>query len=59
MIDGVFNVDPGQSAFFDDFSLDGPGVSLVANFAVPEPSSLIGLAIGASIFGLARSRRRR
>lgn len=59
MIDGVFNVDPGQSAFFDDFSLDGPGVSLVANFAVPEPSSLIGLATGAALLGLARSRRRR
>ena len=26
MIDGVVNVDPQQSAFFDDFSLDGPGV---------------------------------
>ena len=25
MIEGVFNVDPQQSAFFDDFSLDGPG----------------------------------
>ncbi|HEX6961188.1 MAG TPA: hypothetical protein VF175_04930 [Lacipirellula sp.] len=26
MIDGVFNTDPGQSAFFDDFSLQGPGM---------------------------------
>lgn len=59
MIDGVFNVDPGQSAFFDDFSLDGPGVSLVANAAVPEPSSLIGLVTGALMLGFARTRRQR
>lgn len=57
MIDGVFNVDPGQSAFFDDFSLDGPGVSLIANASVPEPSSLIGLATGALLLGFARGRK--
>lgn len=27
MIEGVFNIDPQQSAFFDDFSLDGPGLN--------------------------------
>jgi len=27
MIEGVLNIDPAQSAFFDDFSLDGPGGS--------------------------------
>jgi hypothetical protein len=58
MIDGVFNVDPGQSAFFDDFSLMGPGMSLVANAAVPEPSSLVGLATGALIVGLRRNRKK-
>ena len=57
MIDGVFNVDPGQSAFFDDFSLDGPGVSLVANSAVPEPTSLVGFATGALLLSLARVRK--
>jgi hypothetical protein len=57
MIDGVFNVDPGQSAFFDDFSLDGPAVSLVASASVPEPSSLVGLAFGALMIGLRRHRK--
>jgi hypothetical protein len=56
MIDGVFNTDTGggQSAFFDDFSLDGP---LVAASAVPEPSSLAMLAVGGLLVCL-RGRRR-
>ena len=43
MIDGVFTTSiPQQSAFFDDFSLDGPPPPMSG--AVPEPSSLVGLA---------------
>lgn len=57
MDDGVFNIDPGQSAFFDDFSLQGPAVSLGTVSAVPEPSSLGCLALGALLLG-ATSRRR-
>jgi hypothetical protein len=53
MIDGVFNVDPQQSAFFDDFSLDGPAPPLAA---IPEPSSLVGFALGALLIGLSRRR---
>jgi hypothetical protein len=59
MLDGVFNVNPGQSAFFDDFSLDGPSVSLVATAAVPEPASLATMAMGALALGLMRSRKQR
>lgn len=40
------NVDPGQSAFFDDFSLT----------VVPEPSSMVLTLLG--LCGLARARRR-
>ncbi|MBX3424169.1 MAG: PEP-CTERM sorting domain-containing protein [Pirellulales bacterium] len=57
MINGVFNVDPGQSAFFDDFSLQGPAVSLIANTAVPEPSSLICLALGTLLLGARKLRK--
>jgi len=58
MVDGVFNTDPGQSAFFDDFSLDGPAAFQIANASVPEPSSLAGLAVGALTLGFARRRKR-
>jgi len=58
MAHGVFNTDPGQSAFFDDFSLDGPAPSFAASAAVPEPSSIVGLAFGALVIGL-QSRRRK
>jgi hypothetical protein len=59
MAHGVFNTDPGQSAFFDDFSLQGPAPSLfAASAAVPEPTSLGGLALGASIIGLLNRRRK-
>ncbi len=57
MIDGVFNVDPQQSAFFDDFSLEGPA-PLSAASAVPEPASVVSLALGGLLLGLCRSRRR-
>lgn len=53
MIDGVFNIDPQQSAFFDDFSLDGP---LVPSVAIPEPASVV-LALGVLLIGM-RSRPR-
>ncbi len=58
MIEGVFNIDPGQSAFFDDFSLIGPNGVLIAGFAaVPEPASLLGLVLGTLIMGLKRNRK--
>ncbi len=57
MIDGVFNIDPQQSAFFDDFSLDGPAPGLFAGLGVPEPSSLVSLALGALMVGLRRNRK--
>jgi hypothetical protein len=57
MIDGVFNIDP-QAAFFDDFSLTGPAPLLAASNAVPEPSTVIGLTVGALMLSLGRSRRR-
>lgn len=56
MLDGVVNINPGQSAFFDDFSLDGPLVTSIA--AVPEPASLAGLSLGAVALSLAGRRRR-
>jgi hypothetical protein len=53
MLDGVYNFGGQQSAFFDDFSLFGPAPpSLIASGAVPEPSSIIGLALGAVLVGL-------
>ena len=55
MDDGVFNMDNGQSAFFDDFSLTGP---LVPVSSVPEPSTLVGLALGVVLVGLRRTARR-
>ena len=58
MIDGVFNKDPGQSAFFDDFSLDGPAPGLVANSAVPEPTSMALVAFGLAAMGLRRGGRK-
>ena len=58
MLDGVFNIDPQQSAFFDDFSLDGPLVMSVPGVgAVPEPSSLATLALGGALVGLWGRRR--
>jgi hypothetical protein len=59
MIDGVFNVDPGQSGFFDDFSLDGPAVSRTLATSVPEPSSLGSLALGVILLGVGKHRRRK
>jgi len=48
MIDGIKNLDPSQSAFFDDFSLE----------AVPEPASaVLGLIGVLGLVGLARRRR--
>jgi hypothetical protein len=59
MAHGVFNKDPGQSAFFDDFSLDGPAPSLfAASSAVPEPSSIAAFAMGALLIGLNGRRRK-
>jgi hypothetical protein len=60
MIDGVFHRDVGgtlgnQSAFFDDFSLEGPVPPMIGS--VPEPSSLAGLAIAVLMVG-GRMRRR-
>jgi hypothetical protein len=56
MVDGVFNTDAGggQSAFFDDFSLDGPAAMIAS---VPEPSSLAALATAVLLVG-GRMRRR-
>lgn len=47
MIDGVFNTDPEQSAFFDDFSL----------ICIPEPGSVVLGLIG--VLGLVGLTRRR
>lgn len=57
MIDGVFNIDPQQSAFFDDFSLEGPAPPSLANVSVPEPSSLVVLGLGTLLLGLGRKRK--
>jgi len=54
MLQGVYNTDPKQSAFFDDFSLTGPPPPIAA---VPEPSSLVGLALGACILRRRRTRK--
>lgn len=54
MIDGVYHAGGQQSAFFDDFSLDGPLVTIVS---IPEPSSIVGLAWGALLL-VSRTRRR-
>jgi hypothetical protein len=59
MLDGVFNVDPGQSGFFDDFSLDGPAASRTLASVVPEPSSLGTMALGLLMLGFGRGRRQR
>ncbi len=49
MIDGVFNVDPRQSGFYDDFSLIK---------TIPEPTSvLLGLIGVLGLVGLTRRRR--
>lgn len=58
MLNGVFNIDPGQSAFFDDFSLQGPAPLSAATSAVPEPTTATGLAIGALLLSLRRRGRR-
>ncbi|MCI0333487.1 MAG: PEP-CTERM sorting domain-containing protein [Planctomycetes bacterium] len=48
MIDGLFNTDPSQSGFYDDFSLT----------AVPEPASvMLGLIGVLGLVGLMRRRR--
>ncbi len=57
LVDGVNNQNPQQSAFFDDFSLQGPAPASVAASAVPEPAAS-GLAVTALIaLGAARRRR--
>jgi len=56
MINGVYHAGGAQSAFFDDFSLDGPAVGAIATAVVPEPSSLAALAIGWAV--VAHRRRR-
>lgn len=59
MIDGVFNENPGQSAFFDDFSLVSVPIPLQGDIAVvPEPATSVGLIFGAMMFGIRRRRRR-
>lgn len=55
MIDGVFNTDPQQSAFFDDFSLEGLAPPMIN--AVPEPSSVVCLALASVLVGLRRGRQ--
>ncbi len=59
MIDGVFHSGGQQSAFFDDFSLDGPAPpgGLLANVTVPEPTSFVMLAFGLAAVGLRRAKR--
>ena len=57
MIDGVGNLDPGQSAFFDDFSLDGPLALLVAATPVPEPATAVSLVLGVVMLGFRRTRQ--
>jgi hypothetical protein len=58
MIDGVFNTDPQQSAFWDDFSLTGPDPGMfAANYAVPEPTSVALIAFGLAAVGLRRGGR--
>jgi hypothetical protein len=57
MIDGVYNDDPQQSAFWDDFSLDGPAPPLSALVSVPEPSSVVVLGLGMLLVGLGRNRK--
>ena len=52
----VFNKLAAQSAFFDDFSLDGPA-PLVAASVVPEPASVVSLALGLVMLGLGSTRR--
>lgn len=57
MIDGVYNADPQQSLFFDDFSLQGPDGSIVLfQTAVPEPTS-VALALGLIVCGVTGLRR--
>ncbi len=59
MLDGVYNAGGQQSAFFDDFSLFGPAPpSVVASGVVPEPSSIVGLALGVLIVGLSNRKRK-
>jgi len=57
MTNGVFNIDPQQSAFFDDFSLQQISPLSAATSAVPEPTTATGLAIGALLLSLRRGRR--
>jgi hypothetical protein len=55
MLDGVFSGPGGQSAFWDDFSLDFTPGGVVS---VPEPSSLAGLMTGLAVWAARRRRRR-
>jgi hypothetical protein len=60
MLDGVFNTDVGggQSAFFDDFSLDGPAPpGLGGLVSVPEPSSFLMIGLGTMLLGLMKRTR--
>ncbi len=59
MVDGVFNVDPRQSAFVDDFSLTvmaGSGASSGGG-AVPEPATWVLVAVGLLLVGARRRKR--
>ncbi len=59
MVGGVFNVDPRQSAFVDDFSLTataGSGASLGGG-AVPEPATWVLAAVGLLLAGAVRRGR--
>lgn len=55
MEDAVYNDNPQQSAFWDDFSLDGPAPGSLA--AVPEPTSLVSLVLGGLLLSMGRARR--
>ncbi len=54
MLDGV-TVTGQQSAFFDDFSLDGPAPGmLVTNLSVPEPTTASSILLSLLVLGLLR-----
>jgi hypothetical protein len=58
VVDAVANVNPAQSAFFDDFSLQGPSAASVGLGAVPEPAGAA-LAVAALVALAGGGRRRR
>jgi hypothetical protein len=56
MLQGIGNANP-QSAFFDDFSLMGPGGAVPLGGPVPEPATAAGFALIAAVLGAWRPRR--